>query len=154
MPPLRVLVAFDFSPESRAALRTARELVKSSGGELTIAHVRAVSDVRAAVIAERGDLLNARSGSLARAMADHYRAALARTVRGPNESSLLLRGDPARELRREAARGYDFLIMGTHGRGRAETFLLGSTVQKVLVSTRVPIIVVPARRGVRRLAGP
>jgi nucleotide-binding universal stress UspA family protein len=153
VPPLRVLVAFDFSPESRAALRTARDLIKSAGGDLTIAHVRAVSDVRAAVIAERGDLLNGPSSKLARAMADHYRTALGRAVRGPHESSRLLRGDPAQELRREAARGYDFLVMGTHGRGRTGTFLLGSTVQKVLVNTSVPIIVVPARRAARRRAG-
>jgi nucleotide-binding universal stress UspA family protein len=142
---LRVLVGFDFSRESRAALRAARDLAKRAGGEVTIAHVRPLSDVRAAVREERGDLLAAGAPNLSRAIADHYRTILGRTV-APNEQTRLLRGDPARELRREATRGYGYLVMGTHGRGRGGTFLLGSTVQKVLVRTPIPIIVVPAGR--------
>jgi nucleotide-binding universal stress UspA family protein len=142
---LRLLVAIDFSRESRAALRAARDLVKRAGGNVTIAHVRPLSDVRAAVREERGDLLTAGPPNLSRGIADHFRTLLGKTV-GPNEHSRLLRGDPARELRREATRGYDYLVMGTHGRGRGGTFLLGSTVQKVLVRTPIPIIVVPAGR--------
>jgi nucleotide-binding universal stress UspA family protein len=38
--PFRALVALDFSPESLAALKAARALVKRTGGELTVAHVR------------------------------------------------------------------------------------------------------------------
>jgi nucleotide-binding universal stress UspA family protein len=143
---LRVLVGFDFSRESRAALQAARDLAKRAGGEVTIAHVRPLSDVRAAVREERGDLLAAGAPKLSRAIADHYRTMLGKTV-GPNEKTRLLRGDPARELRREATRGYDYLVMGTHGRGRGGTFLLGSTVQRVLIRTPIPIIVVPAGRN-------
>jgi len=67
--PLRVLVGVDFSPESRAAVRAARNLVKRTGGVLTIAHVRPVSDIRAAVVEERGDLLRRPAGQLARDVA-------------------------------------------------------------------------------------
>jgi nucleotide-binding universal stress UspA family protein len=148
VPPLRVLVGVDFSPESQAAVRTARDLVKRTNGELTLAHVRPFSDVRAAVAEERGDLLRRPSGGLARDMAEHYEKRFERTVRrGTRESIRLLRGEPARELCREAGRGYDLLVMGTHGRGRTAAFLLGSTVQELLARSPIPILVVRRRRA-------
>jgi nucleotide-binding universal stress UspA family protein len=146
--PLHVLVGVDFSPESRAAVRAARDLAQRTGGELTLAHVRPVSDIRAAVVEQRGDLLRLPSGGLARAIAAHYGARLGKTVRRrKNESYRLLRGDPAPALCREAARGYDLLFMGTRGRSRGATFLLGSTVQEALHRSPIPIVVVPARRS-------
>ena len=146
--PLRVLVGVDFSPESQAAVRAARDLVKRTNGELTLAHVRPSSDVRAAVAEDRGDLLRGSSAGIASAMAEHYKKRLEKTWRpGAGESIRLLRGDPARELCREAARGYDLLVTGTHGRGGAAAFLLGSTVQELLVRSPIPIVVVRRRRG-------
>jgi nucleotide-binding universal stress UspA family protein len=148
VPPLRILVGVDFSPESQSAVRAARDLVKRTNGELTLVHVRPSSDVRAAVAEDRGDLLGAPPGGIARAMADHYEKLLAKTARpGTPQSVRLLRGDPARALCREAARGYDLLVTGTHGRGRAATFLLGSTVQELLLRSPIPIVVVRRRRN-------
>lgn len=145
--PLRVLVGVDFSPESRAVVRAARDLVKRTGGELTLAHVRPVSDIRAAVVEERGDLLRLPPGGLARALKAHYEKRFGKARRGTRESIRLPRGEPARELRREAGRGYDVLVLGTHGRGRAAAFLLGSTVQEMLGCSPIPILVVRSRRG-------
>lgn len=145
--PLRILVGIDFSPESLSALRAARKLVERTNGELTIAHVRPVSDVRAAVAEERGELLRLPPGGLARAMAAHYERRLGKLARREKKESVrLLRGDPARELCREAARGYDLLVMGTRGLGLGTAFLLGSTVQEVLHRAPVPVVVVRARR--------
>lgn len=146
--PLRVLVGLDFSPESLAALRGARRLVERTGGEVTLAHVRPLSDVGAAVAEERGDLLRLPPGGVARAMAAHYEKRLGKVARrATRESVRLLRGAAARELCREAGRRYDLLVMGTRGRGRGTAFLLGSTVQEVLHRSPIPIVVVPARRG-------
>ena len=145
--PFRALVALDFSPESLAALKAARALVKRTGGELTIAHVRPLSDVRAAVLEERGDLLRLAAGALAGAIAEHYESRFSRVLgRGKTESIRLLRGDPARELLRESRRGYDLIVMGNRGRGRVAAFLPGSTVQEMLVRSPIPMLVVPARR--------
>jgi nucleotide-binding universal stress UspA family protein len=144
---LRALVAIDFSRESLAALSAARKLVERTGGEVTLAHVRPLSDVTAAVDEERGDLLLLPPGGLAKAMAAHYERRFGKTARrGGRELVRLLRGDPARELCREAARGYDFLVMGTRGRGRGTAFLLGSTVQEVLVRSPIPLVIVPRKR--------
>jgi len=144
--PLRVLVAVDFSPESLAALRAATRLAKRVGGEITIAHVRPLSDVRAVVLEERGDLLHLGTGELAKAIAEHYEKRLGRLARG-DAAIRLLRGDAARELGREARRGHDMLVMGTRGHGRTASFLLGSTVQELLVRSPIPLLVVPAGRS-------
>lgn len=144
--PLRFLVAVDFSPESRLALRAARGLVRRAEAELTIAHVRATSDVRAAVIEERGDLLRLPPGAVARGIATHYDSLLGKLAKkSEGETVLLLRGEPAREICREASRRYDVLVMGSRGRGAAARFLLGSTVQEVLTRSPIPVLVFPAR---------
>lgn len=146
--PLRALVALDFSPESLAALKAARDLVKRTRGEITVVHVRPLSDVRAAVLEERGDLLRLPAGGLANAIAEHYESRFSKVLgRGKTESIRLLRGDPARELLRESRRGYDLIVMGNRGRGRVAAFLPGSTVQEMLVRSPIPMLVVPARRG-------
>jgi nucleotide-binding universal stress UspA family protein len=139
-------VGVDFSAESLSALRSARRLARRVGGELTIAHVRPSSDIRAAVLEERGDLLRQAAGGLARSMATHYERRLVKLPRsGGLESVRLLSGEPARELCREASRGYDLLALGSRGRGAAAAFLLGSTVQEALVRSPIPVLVLPAR---------
>jgi len=146
--PLRVLVGVDFSPESRAALRVARNLVRRTKGKLTLAHVRPLSDIRAAVVEERGDLLRRPPGELGRAIASHYRRRFERlTGRRKDEDFRLIRSDPAPGLCREAARGYDLLVLATRGHGLGTEFLLGSTVQEVIHRSPIPVVVVPAGRS-------
>lgn len=142
--PLRVLVAVDFSRESLAALKKVRALFRRVPGELTITHVRPPSDVRAAVLEERGDLLRLPPGSLARGIREHYEERLGKIARS-EDSVRLLSGEAAREICREAGKGYDLLAMGKRGRGGAATFLLGSTVQEALQRSPVPLVVVPYR---------
>ncbi len=146
--PLRILVGVDFSPHSRAALRAARDLVKRTGGELTLAHVRPISDIRAAVVEERGDLLRRPPASLAKAVSAHYEEKFEKLAgRRKNESYRLIRSDPAPGLSREASRGYDLIVLGTRGRGAGAEFLLGSTVQEVIHRSPIPVVVVPPGQG-------
>ena len=142
--PLRFLVGVDFSPESRKALAFARELAVRSGAELTIAHVRPFSDVRAAVTLERGDLLRSRSRSLATQIRNLYVRQLSSLAR-EGERVLLLKGASDTALGKEARRGYDLLILGRHGRG-VRSVLPGSTALRTLAGTKVPILIVPPTR--------
>ena len=143
---IRLLVAVDFSPESRRALRAARSLVAGQGGSIVLAHVRPFSDVGAAVAEDRGDLLKGRPGALADAIARHYRGRLDAMAReGATLAHRLLRGKPSLELRREARRGYDLLVMGSRGRGRVAASLLGSTLQEILLRCPIPVLVVGPR---------
>jgi nucleotide-binding universal stress UspA family protein len=140
---MRVLVGVDFSPESLRALGRARELARATGGPLTVVHVRPTSDVRAAVQEERGDLLRFSASTLRKMLREHYAARLA-ALRDSSrtETTRLLRGHPAEVLCREAARGYDILVLASRGRGDVARLVLGSTVQEALARSRVPVLVV------------
>jgi nucleotide-binding universal stress UspA family protein len=141
---LRLLVAVDFSPHSERALRAARKLKQRVGGTLTILHVRAPSDVRAAVVEERGDLIHSRR--LPQEMTKHYRSRLEGLIGGRADESWKVRsGKPAVEITREARRGYDLIVAGTRGAGAAARLILGSTVQELLQISPLPVTVVPAK---------
>ena len=142
----RFLVGIDFSPGSRKALAEARRLAAQCGARLTLAHVRPVSDVRAAVAEDRGDLVRAGGRVLAREIDAHYASRL-RSWAAPreDEATLLLRGAPDVALAREARRGYSLIILGSHGRNFAATVLLGSTTERVIARSSVPVLTVPAR---------
>ena len=139
----RYLVGVDFSPESRRALDAARRLARRSGASITIAHVRPISDIRAAVVEEKGDLLRQPARELARQIAAHY-AERFDTIARPGERTLLLRGAANFSLVREAKNGYELLIVGRGGRGGVEGLFLGSTVTRVLSRCPIPVLVVPS----------
>ena len=143
-------MAIDFSPASGRALEAARALARRTGAALTIAHVRPTSDMRAAIEEDRGDLLKPGSGSLSRRLGEHYARRLAEWVRPqPGEEPRLLRGAPDVALAREARRGYDLIILGNHGVGPVPLPLMGSTVERVLARSTVPVLVVPFSRTAR-----
>lgn len=53
-------------------------------------------------------------------------------------------GDAAKEITREAEQlPADLVILGTHGRSGFERLFLGSVTEKVLRSTRVPVLTIP-----------
>ena len=66
---------------------------------------------------------------------------------GPSDQSveIVVRpGDAAKEIRHEAERlPFGLLICGTHGRSGFERLFLGSVTEKVLRSTRVPVLTIP-----------
>jgi nucleotide-binding universal stress UspA family protein len=63
---------------------------------------------------------------------------------GPSVEIAVRPGDAAKEIRNEAERvPFDLLILGTHGRSGFERLFLGSVTEKVLRSTRVPVLTIP-----------
>ncbi len=143
----RFLVAIDFSADSRRALAEARLLARRCGALLTLVHVRPSSDLRAAVAEERGDLVRAGGRVLSRGVAALYAKRLTSWAReSDGERTLLLRGAPEVALAREAARGYALLVMGRRGRNPVSSLFVGSTAERVLSRTTVPVLVVPGRR--------
>lgn len=136
---MRILVAIDFSDTSAKALQVVRALGGSM--EITLAHVRPPSDVRAAVAEDLSAALKMKGAALKDALCTHYASRIGALARN-GERTLVLRGRPATELCKEAAKGYQILAVGTRGRGGVTSALLGSTVQEVLSLSPIPTLVV------------
>ncbi len=139
----RLLVPVDFSRVSLAALEEARRLADlMRGARIDLLHVRAVSDVRAALDEGREDLLKAPPRGLRAALERHFTEKLtALAGRSGAAAVRLARGRASREIVR-AARGHDLVVMGRTGRGGVAG-LLGGTAAKVLHACPVPVVVVP-----------
>lgn len=144
--PLRIegskwFVAIDFSEGSEVAARQALRMCRQVGGSLTFAHVVALP--KAGELAEDLD-------GLADAMAESAEARLEGLVKSlgvdvPYALSLF-RGDACFELCQGAAQAdADFLVMGNRGHGRIASILLGSTAEKTLRCSPVPVFVTRSR---------
>jgi nucleotide-binding universal stress UspA family protein len=140
----RILCPIDFSDFSLDALRHGLRLAQWYSAQLTLFHVYQlfqplpVEGIPGAVPV----LVDVDPQQIA----EEVRRFCASLV-GPSGQSveiLVTPGDAAKEIRREAERvPFDLLILGTHGRSGFERLFLGSVTEKVLRSTRVPVLTIP-----------
>jgi nucleotide-binding universal stress UspA family protein len=130
----RILVAFDGSHDSYAALELAGELARDQNARLTL--ITIVPDIPVASVAVGPVDLE-----------DNYRksqCAARETI--PDEVSvttILRHGNPA-NLIIEAAEEHDLVVIGTHGRGRLGEALLGSVSRDVVHSRRGAVLLTRA----------
>jgi nucleotide-binding universal stress UspA family protein len=139
-----ILVATDFSEPSDAALSYGRELARTFGAKIRVAHV--VDDVLTRAYGG-GDTFVFSDPSLQ----EDVEAAALQTVQG------LIIGDEA--LRAEAvilrsntpafaivdyarAHEIDLIVMGTHGRGAVAHLLMGSVAERVVRTAPCPVLTV------------
>ena len=135
-----VLVATDGSEPGTWAVRVASRLAALAGDRLVIVHVinpatatspelmYVTEEVRCSMRQHGDELLtNARA-----------------TVPADVPAETLLReGDPAAEIVAAAReRDADLVVLGTRGRGRLATFLLGSTAEQVVRGAHCPVVTV------------
>jgi nucleotide-binding universal stress UspA family protein len=140
----RILCPIDFSDFSLDGLRHGLRLAEWYSAQLTLFHAYQLSQPIpvAGLPGSVPTFVDAEPGS----MAEEVRRFCAPLV-GPSDQSvevIVSPGDAATEIRREAERlPYDLLILGTHGRSGFQRLFLGSVTEKVLRSTRVPVLTVP-----------
>ena len=144
-----MLVAIDASAASQAALACAIDRALVSGVALALLHVFEQSDVDRLSVAMGRRQHSARRQALTAAedalddAADRVRAA------GVRFTTHLERGVPADVIVLAAERqGAGSIVIGTHGRGPLQRFVLGSVADGVIRAARVPVYVVH-RRDVR-----
>jgi len=135
----RILVGVDFSPASTRALEVARTRFPGAGLKLahvTDARVTATPDLMGGVTPAMPD------PGLLRAMETADAGRLA-TLTAEGEETELLVGDPVTGIL-DAAQGWgaDLIVVGTHARGAIEHFLLGSTAEKLVARSPVPVLTV------------
>lgn len=140
----KILIGIDFSPSAQHALEVAR--ARFPGARLRLAHVtdaRAVAtpDMMGGVTPVVPDV------TLLHTLEDADAGRLSGIVH-PGEETELLVGDPVTGLLEAAERwGADLLVVGTHAQGALEHFFLGSSAEKIVARSRVPVLCI--REGQR-----
>jgi nucleotide-binding universal stress UspA family protein len=140
-------VAFDGSPESRAALTVAAELGEAAGAALRIFGV-AESDIFLGYAAAP---TGRDPGELIRSQKAYLEDEIATAIEGLSHKlrplSQVLSGNAAELLAAKADEGVDLLLMGSRGRGPARRVMLGSVSSKLARSAPCPLLVVPRAAG-------
>ncbi|MFC5381617.1 universal stress protein [Aquipuribacter nitratireducens] len=132
--PRRVVVGYDGSPESRAALREA--VARAGWAEAPLVVVTAAEPVAFAYE------LYPEIEALARGHAADAMASAVEHLPLGDVSQHVAAGTPSSVLL-QLARPDDLLVVGTRGQGRVERWLLGSTSTGVATHAPCPVLVVP-----------
>lgn len=138
----RILCPIDFSEPAKRAVEHAVASAKWYGAQITLVHVYNTLQPWGPVPGIHGDV-----PALPLVKPQDIKEELNRfsTSLGIDGSAELAvrEGDPVKEIVRLAKEiPADLLVMGTHGRGGFERLVLGSVTEKVLRTTRAPVLTV------------
>ncbi len=140
----RIFVTTDFSPCADYAVGYAVELAKQLHGEIVIGHVVDTSYLTYAALYGQEVVVDPGVASVEAAAKDH----LAKTVDrvqglGVSASGEIARGAPVTELvGMIKSSGAALVVTGTHGHTGFNRFLFGSTCEKLLRQSPVPVLAV------------
>lgn len=144
-----VLFATDFSPASHNAGLYASAVSVHFGTKLIVGHSFTLSQAALEVEVEKGKASQQRIDldlDLRRA------AEILDAGRGQTES-VLLEGDPRKTVPALAQqRAHSLIVVGTHGRGSIDRFILGSTAEGILRNSRGPALTVGPHVNILRAA--
>ncbi|HEU5055542.1 MAG TPA: universal stress protein [Kofleriaceae bacterium] len=147
MPFKKILCPVDFSDDSREAMRRSADLVKATGGSLTLFHVVHVPITTyadaAPMMPNPGVELTQELGTAAnKALAEWKQRAEEMGVK--QVSVQVVAGVPWQMIVEalEADRSYDLVAMGTHGRTGLARVLLGSVAERVVRHAPCAVLVV------------
>lgn len=141
----RIMIATDGSKHSERAAEAGIELARLSGGSITVVYVAdtgrlshlpedmALASIRDLLIKEGEE-------------ATDYIEEMANKA-GVTSTKKVIEGHPGDELVRFADEaGVDVIVIGSCGRSGLEKFLLGSVAEKVVRTSKVPVLTVPGDR--------
>ena len=153
----RILVPFDSSPFSRAALIAAADVARRSGGRLKLLHVLEETPVveadGVAVTDESRPAQECRIHQARLRLCD----LLGYLANGILGEVVVRVGEPGSEILRMAnSGGVDLVVLGSHGVAGIKRVLFGSTAEEVLRGAVPPVMVVPPAlvEGAGRAAAP
>ncbi|MDW7982499.1 MAG: universal stress protein [Thermomicrobium sp.] len=144
----QVVVPLDGSMHAERALAYALALVQRANASLTL--VRVAETYRELLLEWRGRPVSAAAHDVLRQLEAEAAAYLER-VRAQLPADVpvraeVLSGDPKRELVALVERTRpDLVVLTSHGRSGLQRWLLGSVTERLLTTTRVPLLVVPTR---------
>jgi nucleotide-binding universal stress UspA family protein len=141
-----ILVAIDGSQHAIRALAEAADLAQTNHARLTV--LTSVADVSVWVLSAPGIDVEALAAEAERG----HQSMLDRAVETlPDDlpvQKIVTHGAAAEAVLKQAAGGgHDLIVMGSRGRGEVRSLLLGSVSHRVLQSSPVPVLVVPAEHA-------
>jgi len=140
-----ILVPIDFSPNSLRAIDFAASLIDPAG-EIYLLHVIDADFISRLHDEGFGEVEAATAQMRRRAEERLQEIVQERAGAEPRIDFMVVVGKPFMEILRVAADlDFELIVMGTHGRRQdsIEDLLFGSTAEKVLRATRIPVVCVP-----------
>lgn len=139
-----VLCPTDFSEFSRRALEHAVALARAHGAELSVLHVAPFMVVMAGDMPYVPSGLPLDAAARARLLADLEAATEPARTAGLKPQLLLVEGDPADEILKQAGKAAaDLVVMGTHGRRGLDRWVMGSVAGRVVQKARCAVLTIP-----------
>ncbi len=142
----RILCPTDFSPAADAAIDAAVAIAERFGARVELLHVWAppVTAALDAAIIPTPEQIVAYTGALEESLA---KAAARLPLPKDRVDRHLVQGIAWRDTIEFAEKkGFDLVVMSTHGRTGVAHFVMGSVTERVVRSAKVPVLVVPAPR--------
>ena len=137
---MKILVGTDGSESSENTIALASKLARRMDASLFIAHV---TPVLPSTKEELITLMKEEIGSPEKAGIKYLKKGLEIAGEaGVKARTKLLGGSPAEELLMEAEKGYEMLVVGSHGRGKVHEFILGSVTSKIIHRSKIPVLLV------------
>ena len=143
----RILCPVDFSEPSETALDYAVDLASRFGADLQLVHVYQlpVYALPDGAMMAGPEFTTKVTNELTKALGA---LAEAKKDSGVKIETHLVEGIPYREVVRMSGElEADLVVMGTHGRTGIKHLLLGSVAERVVRSSKVPVITVPTAGG-------
>jgi nucleotide-binding universal stress UspA family protein len=137
--PARILVPVDFSTASGRAVEVASTLATALNASVHLVHAD-VLDVPAYFTSDQVRLLE-RERRTARERAEEFLRDFGRSHLAQTFTVAILDGW-ATDTIIEAAKGFDLVVMGTHGRRGPARWWMGSVAERVVHDSPVPVLVV------------
>lgn len=145
---MKILHPTDFSDCAEEARAVATRLAKALNAELLLLHVSVEAPLFGEGLMGRQDVRGV--FEVQRRWAEGALEERAAEVRGAGVPALtrVVVGAPHAEIVRVAAEASaDLIVMGTHGRGGVERFLLGSVTDRVMRTAPCPVLTVREGKG-------
>jgi nucleotide-binding universal stress UspA family protein len=138
----RILVPYDFSPASEAALKMAADLHRSLGGALKLVHLVSTPLLAVSVAGEM-PMPPPSQQDLSQLEGELREAAVRAVPDAQPELEVALTADLGGGVIVSAERwGATLIVMGTHGRGGIKRLLLGSVAEHVVRTSPCPVMTV------------
>ncbi len=152
--PKKILVPVDFSEWSRGVLRAGLEIGRHRSAGVSVIHVAREADY---LTLYGGEITGAVSWNKFREDAQkelegRLRELLEEASAGPGVRSVLVFGDPAKEIVKFAeSEDMDLIVMATSGRMGLSRFFLGSVTEQVIRRAHCPVLVIRAKEAEKYL---